>query len=35
MNCLQVKQNIFVTSKANWEDIEGDLPQYENYEPNR
>jgi len=27
--------HIFVTSKANWEDIEGDLPQYETYEPNR
>jgi len=27
--------HIFVTSKANWEKIEGDLPQYENYEPNR
>jgi hypothetical protein len=27
--------HIFSTSKANWEDIEGDLPQYENYEPNR
>ena len=27
--------HIFVTSKANWEDINGDLPQYEAYEPNR
>ncbi len=27
--------HIFVTSKANWEDIEGDLPQYESYEPGR
>lgn len=27
--------HIFVTSKANWEDIEGDLPQYETYEPHR
>ncbi len=27
--------HIFVTSKANWEEIEGDLPQYEEYEPNR
>lgn len=27
--------HIFVTSKANWEDISGDLPQYEEYEPNR
>ena len=27
--------HIFVTSKANWEDICGDLPQYEEYEPNR
>jgi len=27
--------HIFATSKANWEDIEGDLPQYENYEANR
>jgi len=27
--------HIFATSKANWEDIEGDLPQYESYEPNR
>lgn len=27
--------HIFVTSKANWEDIEGNLPQYETYEPNR
>lgn len=27
--------HIFVTSKANWEDIAGDLPQYESYEPSR
>ena len=27
--------HIFVTSKANWEEIEGDLPQYESYAPNR
>jgi len=27
--------HIFVTSRANWEDIGGDLPQYEAYEPNR
>ena len=27
--------HIFVTSKANWEDICGDLPQYESYEPGR
>ena len=27
--------HIFVTSKANWEEIEGDLPQYETYEPGR
>ncbi|TNF34928.1 MAG: GFA family protein, partial [Gammaproteobacteria bacterium] len=27
--------HIFATSKANWEDICGDLPQYEAYEPNR
>jgi len=27
--------HIFSTSKANWEDIEGDLPQYESYEPSR
>lgn len=27
--------HIFVTSKANWEEIEGSLPQYEAYEPNR
>lgn len=27
--------HIFVTSKANWEDIDGDLPQYEFYEPSR
>lgn len=27
--------HIFVTSKANWEDIAGDLPQYESYEPKR
>jgi len=27
--------HIFVTSKANWEDICGDLPQYEAYEPDR
>jgi hypothetical protein len=27
--------HIFVTSKANWEDIAGDLPQYDTYEPNR
>ena len=27
--------HIFSTSKANWEDIEGDLPKYESYEPSR
>lgn len=27
--------HIFATSKANWEDICGDLPQYEAYEPGR
>ncbi|MCP5277577.1 MAG: GFA family protein [Thiobacillus sp.] len=27
--------HIFVTSKANWDDIRGDLPQYEAYEPGR
>lgn len=27
--------HIFVTSKANWETIAGDLPQYQEYEPNR
>ena len=27
--------HIFTSSKANWEDICGDLPQYEAYEPNR
>jgi len=27
--------HIFTTSKANWEKITGDLPQYEAYEPNR
>ena len=27
--------HIFVASKANWEDICGDLPQYEAYEPGR
>ena len=27
--------HIFVASKANWEEIENDLPQYEAYEPNR
>lgn len=27
--------HIFVTSKADWEDICGDLPQYEAYEPER
>ena len=27
--------HIFVTSKANWEDIEGELPQYGIYEPDR
>lgn len=27
--------HIFATSKANWEDICGDLPQYEAYEPAR
>lgn len=27
--------HIFVTSKANWEDICGDIPQYEEYEPGR
>lgn len=27
--------HIFVTSKANWEEIEGSLPQYESYESDR
>jgi len=27
--------HIFATSKANWEDICGELPQYETYEPGR
>ncbi|MDH5444118.1 MAG: GFA family protein [Gammaproteobacteria bacterium] len=27
--------HIFVTSKSNWEDISGDIPQYEEYEPSR
>ena len=27
--------HIFVGSKANWEDICGELPQYDEYEPNR
>ncbi len=27
--------HIFVTAKANWEEISGDLPQYESYEPGR
>lgn len=27
--------HIFATSKANWEDICGDLPQYVDYEPGR
>lgn len=27
--------HIFVTSKANWEEITGDLPRYEEYEPDR
>ena len=27
--------HIFVTSKANWENIEGSLPQYNEYEPGR
>ena len=27
--------HIFVTSKANWEEITGDVPQYESYEPGR
>ena len=27
--------HIFVASKANWEEISGDTPQYESYEPNR
>ncbi len=27
--------HIFATSKANWEVITGDLPQYESYEPGR
>lgn len=29
------RAHIFSTSKANWEVIEGDLPQYEAYEPGR
>ena len=27
--------HIFVASKANWEEICGDLPQFDDYEPNR
>ncbi len=27
--------HIFTTSKANWEEIKGDLPQFESYEPGR
>ena len=27
--------HIFITSKANWENICGDIPQYEEYEPGR
>ena len=27
--------HIFSTSKANWEEIAGNLPQYESYEPSR
>lgn len=27
--------HIFTSSKANWEEITGDLPQYESYEPGR
>ena len=27
--------HIFITSKANWEELTDDLPQYEAYEPNR
>lgn len=27
--------HIFVTSKANWEEICGDMPQYNSYEPDR
>ena len=27
--------HIFVASKANWEEITGDLPQYDEYEPDR
>ena len=27
--------HIFVTSKANWEEVSDDLPQYEAYEPGR
>ena len=27
--------HIFATSKANWEDLCGELPQYEEYEPGR
>lgn len=27
--------HIFATSKANWEEISGNLPQYESYEPGR
>ena len=27
--------HIFTSSKANWEEITGDIPQYESYEPGR
>lgn len=29
------RAHIFVGSRADWEDISGDLPQYEEYEPGR
>jgi len=28
-------QHIFISSKANWENFEDNLPRYESYEPNR
>lgn len=31
----RAEAHIFVASKANWEKIEGDLPQYDFYEPGR
>lgn len=34
-HCRKAQGSAFAASKANWEDISGELPQYESCEPGR